>query len=82
MALIEAGTEDPSEAYKADRDAYFEEFGEYVATPTYERSRLKAGNIIVGPAIVEQMDTATVIPPKQVAEVDKYGNIIITVTAI
>lgn len=80
MASIERAGENPDGAYKADRHAYFTEFGDYVPTPTYERSLLKAGNIIVGPAIIEQMDTTTVIPPEQVAEVDQYGNIVIDVT--
>ena len=32
-------------------------------TPFYERERLRAGDRLVGPAIVEQYDTTTVIPP-------------------
>jgi len=77
---IEKGSRSPDGAFKQLRKAYFEEFNEYVDCSTYERSLLRAGNEIVGPAIVEQMDTTTVIPPKQKATVDNYGNIIIEVT--
>jgi N-methylhydantoinase A len=38
---------------------------------------LEPGHKIFGPAIVEQMDTTTVIQPEQEAMVDEYGNIII-----
>jgi N-methylhydantoinase A len=33
--------------------------------------------VIVGPAIVEQMDTTTVLPPGETARVDKYGTLIV-----
>jgi N-methylhydantoinase A len=46
----------------------------------YDRTRLEAGNIIVGPAIVEQMDTTTLLPPGARAEVDRLGNLIVTLT--
>ena len=48
-----------------------------VETPRYERNRLAPGHIIAGPAIIEQMDTTTVIPPGFSATVDPSGNLII-----
>lgn len=48
-------------------------------TPRFERSLLLAGNRLSGPAIVDQMDTTTVIPPGFAAEIDGFGNIVITV---
>ncbi|MFP4327742.1 MAG: hydantoinase/oxoprolinase family protein, partial [Paracoccaceae bacterium] len=41
----------------------------------YERDTLKAGARIDGPAIVEQFDSTTVIPPAMHAEVDAHMNI-------
>jgi N-methylhydantoinase A len=41
------------------------------------RDALLAGNRLRGPAIVEQMDSTTVIPPGFAAEVDRAGNLII-----
>lgn len=76
---IEKGSDHPDQARKADRKVYFAEFQEYQNCPTFERSLLKANNMIRGPAIVEQMDTTVVIPPSQTAIVDKYGNILIEV---
>ena len=42
----------------------------------YRRAALKAGNRIDGPAIVQQMDATTVIPPSVSATVDRHGNLI------
>ncbi|HEX5461536.1 MAG TPA: hydantoinase/oxoprolinase family protein [Steroidobacteraceae bacterium] len=43
----------------------------------YERSRLRAGNRIAGPAIVLEMDSTTVILPRHHGSVDRFGNILI-----
>ena len=77
MLEIEAGTADASAAFKGTRKVFFEEAGDYIDCNTYERSRLKANNLISGPAIIEQMDTTTVLPPGETAEVDKYGTLIV-----
>ena len=43
----------------------------------YDRDRLQYGNRIPGPAIVEQMDSTTIILPNQIATVDQYLNMIL-----
>ena len=43
----------------------------------YERSGLKAGDKIVGPAIVVEMDSTTLVLSGHVAEIDRMGNILI-----
>ena len=80
MFEIEKGSLNPDQARKKVRRVYFKEFSGYADCPTFERSLLKANNVIIGPAIVEQMDSTTVIPPKQTARVDNFGNIIIDIT--
>ena len=54
------------------RKAWFAETG-YTATPVYDRDRLPAGCRIAGPAIIEQMDTTTVVPPRAVVKADRLG---------
>src|SRR5206468_3223882 len=49
-------------------------------TPFYDRDRLRAGNRIEGPAIIEQYDSTTVVPPGLVAEIDRFGNILVDCT--
>jgi len=61
-------------AIKARRPAYFDGWHD---TPIYDRARLSAGNRLSGPAIVEQMDSTTVVHPGQQAYIDRFGNIII-----
>ena len=46
-------------------------------TRYYDRAALKAGNRLEGPAIVNQYDSTTVIPPGLTARVDRFGNIVI-----
>ncbi len=63
---------------KGMRQAYFDEYQGMVDTPVHQRSALVFGQRISGPAIVEQEDTTTVIYPDQQAEVDDWGNLIIS----
>ncbi len=44
----------------------------------YDRARLRAGDRIEGPAIVIEMDATTLIHPGFDAEVDRFGNLLIT----
>jgi N-methylhydantoinase A len=48
---------------------------EYVNTSLYERKELKPGNSLIGPAIIEQMDTTTLVYPGQTVSIDEYQNI-------
>ena len=77
MFEIEKGGANPDQARKTDRKIYFEEFKGYRSCPTFERSLLKANNIIKGPAIVEQMDSTIVVLPDYRAAPDRYGNLVI-----
>jgi N-methylhydantoinase A/oxoprolinase/acetone carboxylase beta subunit len=61
-----------ADARLGERRAYFEAF---VPTTIYERARLPLGAHLAGPAIVEQSDTTTVIPPGVTALVDDAGNL-------
>jgi N-methylhydantoinase A len=61
-----------ADARLGERRAYF---GAFVPTAIYERARLPLGARLAGPAIVEQSDTTTVIPPGVTALVDDAGNL-------
>lgn len=65
------------EALLGTREVYFD--GEYVTTNIYDREKIPVQAEIIGPAIIQQLDTTTVIPPKFTAKVDVYKNIIISV---
>ena len=68
--------EDSTGAIRAHRKAYFD--GWYDC-PIYDRQKLLSGNHVCGPAIIEQMDSTTVVHPGQQAEIDRFGNIIIEI---
>ncbi len=52
--------------------------GKALPTSFFRRSGLKPGHRIEGPAIVEQADTTTAIPPGWRARVDRYSNLLLT----
>ncbi len=56
------------------REVYFGETG-WVSTPVYDRELLPAGATFAGPAIIDQLDSTTVVPPRTTAEIDGWGNI-------
>jgi N-methylhydantoinase A len=67
-------SEDSREALKRKRKVYFKEAGKYIETPCYDSERLKHGNQIIGPAIIEETKTTVVIPRDYRLYVDPYGN--------
>lgn len=81
---VESGDGDPSRARTIERDVWFEVDGRLDSRRTafYDRDRLRAGDRVEGPAIIEQYDTTTVVPPGMVAEVDRFGNVLIDTSAV
>jgi len=65
------------EAKTGERKVFFGKEHGTLSTQIYSRDLLEPGHKIGGPAIVEQLDTTTVIQPEQDASVDEYRNIII-----
>ena len=59
----------------ASRRAYFDNPGGFVECPIYQRLDLRPGDALEGPAIVEQMDATTVVPPRFRAAVDRHLNL-------
>ena len=54
-------------------------FGDWVKTPVYLRDRLPLTLSLTGPAIIEQMDTTTIIEPGCGVTSDADGNLIVKV---
>jgi N-methylhydantoinase A/oxoprolinase/acetone carboxylase beta subunit len=80
---VEAGDGDSQRAVHHEAQAWFRVDGEMVRLPTqyYDRSKLLSGDRIEGPAIINQYDTTTVLPPGFTAEIDRFGNIVMAVGA-
>jgi N-methylhydantoinase A len=67
------------EAVVDTRPVHFAETGGWTDTVIYDRERLRKGARFTGPAIVEQGDATTVVPPGGEVEVDGYRNLIVDV---
>jgi N-methylhydantoinase A len=67
-------------ALKRQRPVYWKERGGYVDTPCYDGDKLSPGNVISGPAIIEEMRTTVVVPPGAQAVVDAYQNYLVNIS--
>ncbi len=62
------------------RPVWFDGHDEPQDTPVYTRDDLCAGMAFAGPAIIDQLDTTTLIPPGVSAAVDGTGTIRMTIS--
>jgi N-methylhydantoinase A len=67
---------------KSRRPVYWEEYGDFVDCPIYDRWAGKSGQQIQGPAIIEQSDTTALVLPGQVAEMGEAGLLVIRPAAV
>jgi N-methylhydantoinase A len=72
FARAEHVGEDPSAAHRSQRQAYFD--GELIDVPVYDALRLANGNVVPGPAIVDQPTTTIVVPTGFQLVCDHYNN--------
>ena len=76
---LASGTSDPAHAQSGERPAFFEENNVFVATPVYDGAELLVGNVVVGPAIIEEITTSIVVFPGWQARLDNPGVYVMTV---
>ncbi|HHQ14614.1 MAG TPA: hydantoinase/oxoprolinase family protein [Chromatiales bacterium] len=69
------GGNSPDRAKVADISVFID--GKDRKAVLYDRSKLQAGNVVKGPAIVQEMDSTTLILPDHAGTVDEFGNILI-----
>ena len=82
LAPIEPGGRTPVRAARrGERACWFSESARAVATPVYDRSMLRAGNRITGPALIEEHASTTVLLPGDRLLVDAWGNLDIQIGA-
>jgi N-methylhydantoinase A len=55
-------------------------FDSWVETPVYDRARLGAGDVVEGPAVLEEFSSTVPLHPGFTARVDRFGNLSITRT--
>lgn len=52
---------------------------EQIQTPVFDREQIMSGDVITGPAVIEQRDSTTLLWPENKARCDEWGNLIIEV---
>ena len=69
------GSADASAAFDRETEIFVD--GKKVAAKIYDRTKLLAGNVVAGPAIVTEMDSTTLILPDHEATVHPSGSLLI-----
>jgi N-methylhydantoinase A len=78
---LERGEAPPASASVGSRSIILEEHADRQEVPVFRRERLLFGNIVEGPAVLEQLDSTTILLPGQRATVDRFGTLLIEVEA-
>jgi N-methylhydantoinase A len=78
LPTLARGGGDSAHARTAERPAFFEEHNGYTTTPVYNGARLLVGNVVEGPAIVEEVTTAIVVFPGWRMRLDDPGMYVMT----
>jgi N-methylhydantoinase A len=66
--------EDPKKALKKKRKIYLPLEEQYAEVPVYDGHKLKYGNKVEGPALIEQVNTTTFVTPEYNVLCDRYGS--------
>ena len=72
-----AATTPASAAVTGHREVWLPEAGGFTTCPLYDREKLAPGHAVAGPAVIDQMDSTTLVLPGQVATVDAHLNLMI-----
>lgn len=80
-ARDESAMLDAERFIKNQRPVYFEEKMGFISTFIYDGDAMQVGNIVEGPAVIEQTTTTIVIPPGWRLDVTEYGDYVMSVHA-
>jgi N-methylhydantoinase A len=80
LPALRRGGADPSPARSGEWQAFFEECGGFLPTPVYDGAKLLGGNILQGPAIIEEETTTIVVFPGWQARLEDPGMFVMTVS--
>ena len=76
-APLPEGGSSAAPAVKGRRDVWFAEAGGVQPTVVLDRGKLLRGNVIDGPAIIEEPDASTLVHPGWTATVDEHANLVL-----
>ena len=75
--LEKGGRRNPSDAALYARMTTFDD-GQTIQTPRFDRMKLRAQDVVAGPAVIVQQNSTTIVPPGFDAVVMKLGDLVIT----
>ncbi len=78
MRELPARDGDVERARTGTRPVCFQDRDGYVTTAVYGRAELTPGDLVVGPAIIEEFGSTIPVHPGFTARVDAFGNLVIT----
>ena len=74
--LEKGGRRNPSDAALYARMTTFDD-GQTIQTPRFDRMKLRAQDVVAGPAVIVQQSSTTIVPPGFEAVVMKLGDLVI-----
>jgi N-methylhydantoinase A len=77
LAVLAPGDDDPDRALTGERPVVFGRDLPADQTPVYWRPLLAAGDVLPGPAIIEEYGATVPLHPGFSAQVDKFGNLLV-----
>jgi N-methylhydantoinase A len=77
LQALPQGSRDVSATIKGQRPVWFSEATGFLPCPIFARQHLRWGDMVPGPAIIEELDATTVLHPGYQAQVDQHGNLLL-----
>ncbi len=81
LPRVPPATDEVKRALSGARRAFVPEDNDFELTPIYQASKLMAGDVIAGPALIERVDTTIVVTRSFAATIDALGSARLTRTA-
>lgn len=76
LRVVKEAIGDGGDALVGTREAFFGRMG-WVEAKVFRRAALPPGSVIAGPAMIEEYDSVTVVPPGWTCRVDGLGNLLL-----
>jgi N-methylhydantoinase A len=71
---LEFSGDDAAASLRGERRVFFDEMGGFISTPIYDGTRVRCGNVLSGPCVIEEPATTIVVYPRQKALLTEYDN--------
>jgi N-methylhydantoinase A len=77
LPRLDPGGDDPGAAHKGSRRVFVPEDGVFADAAVFDGHRLRAGNRLAGPALIERTDTTVFVSRGFTAAIDDVGSCLI-----